>query len=214
MKRAGGRRYYRPSDMALLGGIKKLLHEDGLTIRGVQKVCVNRGSSTSASLAPSIGGEGDAFRPGEGAALPEQESALLVEVGATPGQEGALGDSVAGAEQGDLDDSLNRFPFVDEPEAEPEEVPEVDPGPVESAVLAGEEAESAPEVIAFVADVPDTDPEDDAPEFRVALGWPCHVPSEVAFRLQGKAEELAAIQVRAVALRKRMREGSQSRADR
>ncbi len=34
VKRAGGRRYYRPADMELLGGIKKLLHDDGLTIRG------------------------------------------------------------------------------------------------------------------------------------------------------------------------------------
>jgi resuscitation-promoting factor RpfA len=29
VKRAGGRRYYRPADMALLGGIKRLLHDDG-----------------------------------------------------------------------------------------------------------------------------------------------------------------------------------------
>ena len=29
VKRAGGRRYYRPKDMLLIGGIKKLLHEDG-----------------------------------------------------------------------------------------------------------------------------------------------------------------------------------------
>ncbi|MCA3452919.1 MAG: MerR family transcriptional regulator, partial [Rhodobacter sp.] len=34
VKRAGGRRYYRPSDVALLSGIKRLLHGDGLTIRG------------------------------------------------------------------------------------------------------------------------------------------------------------------------------------
>ena len=34
----GGRRYYRPADMLLLGGIKKLLHEDGMTIKGVQKI--------------------------------------------------------------------------------------------------------------------------------------------------------------------------------
>ena len=34
VKRAGGRRYYRPNDMLLIGGIKKLLHEDGMTIRG------------------------------------------------------------------------------------------------------------------------------------------------------------------------------------
>ena len=43
VKRAGGRRYYRPTDVALLGGIKKLLHEDGLTIRGVQKILREQG---------------------------------------------------------------------------------------------------------------------------------------------------------------------------
>jgi DNA-binding transcriptional MerR regulator len=43
VKRAGGRRYYRPADVALLGGIRKLLHDDGLTIRGVQKLLKERG---------------------------------------------------------------------------------------------------------------------------------------------------------------------------
>lgn len=43
IKRAGGRRYYRPADVALLGGIKRLLHEDGLTIRGVQKMLREQG---------------------------------------------------------------------------------------------------------------------------------------------------------------------------
>lgn len=43
VKRAGGRRYYRPADVALLGGIKQLLHEDGLTIRGVQKILRDQG---------------------------------------------------------------------------------------------------------------------------------------------------------------------------
>jgi DNA-binding transcriptional MerR regulator len=43
VKRAGGRRYYRPSDVALLSGIKRLLHGDGLTIRGVQKVLREQG---------------------------------------------------------------------------------------------------------------------------------------------------------------------------
>lgn len=38
VKRAGGRRYYRPQDMQLLGGIKKLLHDDGMTIKSVQKM--------------------------------------------------------------------------------------------------------------------------------------------------------------------------------
>lgn len=33
VKRAGGRRYYRPTDMLLLGGLKKLLHEDDMSIK-------------------------------------------------------------------------------------------------------------------------------------------------------------------------------------
>ncbi len=38
MKRAGGRRLYRPADMAVLRGVKRLLHDEGMTIRGVQKL--------------------------------------------------------------------------------------------------------------------------------------------------------------------------------
>lgn len=43
VKRAGGRRYYRPSDVALLIGIKRLLHDEGMTIRGVQKILREQG---------------------------------------------------------------------------------------------------------------------------------------------------------------------------
>jgi len=38
VKRAGGRRYYRPADVDLLTEIRKLLHDDGMTIRGVRKL--------------------------------------------------------------------------------------------------------------------------------------------------------------------------------
>jgi DNA-binding transcriptional MerR regulator len=38
MKRAGGRRYYRPSDIELLKGIHTLLYSQGYTIRGVQRI--------------------------------------------------------------------------------------------------------------------------------------------------------------------------------
>jgi len=38
MKRAGGRRYYRPADVELLKGIRGLLYSEGYTIRGVQKI--------------------------------------------------------------------------------------------------------------------------------------------------------------------------------
>lgn len=43
VKRAGGRRYYRPGDVALLAGIKRLLHDEGMTIRGVQKILREQG---------------------------------------------------------------------------------------------------------------------------------------------------------------------------
>jgi DNA-binding transcriptional MerR regulator len=44
MKRAGGRRFYRPSDIAVLRGVRRLLHEDGYTIKGVQRVHREHGS--------------------------------------------------------------------------------------------------------------------------------------------------------------------------
>ena len=43
MKRGGGRRYYRPEDIALLHGIRALLHSDGYTIKGVQKILREQG---------------------------------------------------------------------------------------------------------------------------------------------------------------------------
>ncbi|HEY2660439.1 MAG TPA: MerR family transcriptional regulator [Caulobacteraceae bacterium] len=38
MKRAGGRRFYRPQDLAVLRGVRTLLHDEGYTIKGVQRL--------------------------------------------------------------------------------------------------------------------------------------------------------------------------------
>lgn len=38
MRRAGGRRLYRSHDIDLLSGIKRLLHDEGYTTKGVQKI--------------------------------------------------------------------------------------------------------------------------------------------------------------------------------
>jgi DNA-binding transcriptional MerR regulator len=38
MKRAGGRRFYRPHDIVVLAEVRRLLHEEGYTIKGVQKL--------------------------------------------------------------------------------------------------------------------------------------------------------------------------------
>src|SRR6202012_3505994 len=50
VKRAGGRRHYRPDDVDLLRGIQALLYVDGLTIRGVQKILKERGSRHVAQI--------------------------------------------------------------------------------------------------------------------------------------------------------------------
>ena len=45
MKRAGGRRFYRPADLVILRGIRRLLHDEGYTIAGVQKLYREQGAS-------------------------------------------------------------------------------------------------------------------------------------------------------------------------
>ena len=58
VKRAGGRRFYRPEDLDLLRGIRRLLYSDGLTIKGVQKLLKDRGVRHVAEI-----GRGARFSP-------------------------------------------------------------------------------------------------------------------------------------------------------
>ncbi len=44
LKRGGGRRYYRPDDVDLLRGLKRLLYGEGYTIKGVQRILKERGA--------------------------------------------------------------------------------------------------------------------------------------------------------------------------
>ena len=54
VQRVGGRRYYRPEDIALLKKIKYLLHDQGYTIKGVQKL-LKDGAVNSALEQPTAG---------------------------------------------------------------------------------------------------------------------------------------------------------------
>ena len=65
MKRAGGRRFYRPQDIAVLGAVRRLLHDDGYTIKGVQKIYRDQGIRRLVGLAN-----------GEALAGPESPDAL------------------------------------------------------------------------------------------------------------------------------------------
>ena len=46
LKRGGGRRYYRPEDIALLRNIRSILYDDGYTIKGVQKLLREGGAKS------------------------------------------------------------------------------------------------------------------------------------------------------------------------
>jgi DNA-binding transcriptional MerR regulator len=60
VKRAGGRRFYRPEDVDLLRGIRLLLYFEGYTIKGVQKILREKGVRHAVAL-----GRQDALAQGE-----------------------------------------------------------------------------------------------------------------------------------------------------
>ncbi len=91
MKRAGGRRYYRPADVDLVRGIRALLYGEGYTIRGVQRIF----KEENANYVVGVGrGEvkprqGDAVRegapaPGRATMAPRLGKAATPAVGASP----------------------------------------------------------------------------------------------------------------------------------
>lgn len=74
VKRAGGRRYYRPSDMRVIGGVKTLLHDQGMTIRGVQKLFREEGVKHVSSFSAALDGE----------AAEAEDAPATIEAEATP----------------------------------------------------------------------------------------------------------------------------------
>lgn len=66
MKRAGGRRFYRPQDIAVLSGVRALLHAEGYTIKGVQKL--HREQGLTHVIAAGLGDNGSASLDGLGVA--------------------------------------------------------------------------------------------------------------------------------------------------
>ncbi|HLI66287.1 MAG TPA: MerR family transcriptional regulator [Caulobacteraceae bacterium] len=69
MKRAGGRRFYRPHDITILRGVQRLLHDEGYTIKGVQRLHRDEGVKR-------IVGEGLAAPEPEPEPAPQPELAL------------------------------------------------------------------------------------------------------------------------------------------
>ena len=66
LKRAGGRRYYRPDDIERLKLIKRLLYDEGYTIKGVQKLFKEQGvQALSAGALSPPGPSAEAASPAE-----------------------------------------------------------------------------------------------------------------------------------------------------
>ena len=96
MKRAGGRRFYRPADIAVLRGVRRLLHDDGYTIKGVQRLHREQGIRRLVAA-----GEGE----GAETPLPPEEHAARVSAKGRSGLLDALNDLEAAKAR--LDGLLN-----------------------------------------------------------------------------------------------------------
>lgn len=204
VKRAGGRRYYRPSDVALLTGIKKLLHEDGLTIRGVQKILREQGVRHVASL-----GGGALAEPTEA----DVEAVLAAEFGPTDAEPADAG-AVQTAQVISLEAALARAAGGAAPPAPTEAVPEN----VEAPFIEAEE-EPLPEPLPFKpAEAEDAalpegaadDSEqtvDSATETTIAARLRHAVPAD----LTASRDELVALRARLADLRGRLALGVKRR---
>src|SRR5690606_15869711 len=68
LKRGGGRRYYRPEDVELLRRIRRLLYEEGYTIKGAQRLVRESGARSAGEAATDA--EGAVGQSGNGHARP------------------------------------------------------------------------------------------------------------------------------------------------
>lgn len=123
MKRSGGRRYYRPDDVNLLRGIRRLLYGEGYTIRGVQRILREHGVKSVQNLT-----DGSEKPPAlfDGSALVE----TLHDDAAPEEMDGVEEDEVDVEEEGDEDLADEAFPSESSPERHPLRANAVVYGPV------------------------------------------------------------------------------------
>lgn len=183
VKRAGGRRYYRPSDMRVIGGVKALLHDQGMTIRGVQKMFREEGIKHVSSFSTAL--------DDEAAPALNDDQPVVIDSDATPAvpapaartsrdaepdpivDDVALGD-VASGDDAATEDAA---PMFTHRRGAPEGVDAASKTP-EPAVASDAETDQSPDAspallgptIPETPDVPLRDPEDDAPEFATTPG--------------------------------------------
>jgi resuscitation-promoting factor RpfA len=177
VKRAGGRRYYRPSDVSLLTGIKRLLHDEGMTIRGVQKILREQGVRHVSGLADDADHDG----ADDDAPFIDQVDDAVVPAKAEPTPIRAapsFADVMAKANDQGADKAERQPPAVETAPAEPETeaTPPAPAEPLQGTLLLTptpepevEDAPAAPDaaveadVAAIMLAVQDEEPAADAP---------------------------------------------------
>jgi DNA-binding transcriptional MerR regulator len=86
VKRKGGRRLYRPQDVLLLKGLRRLLYDEGYTIKGAQKYLRENGVASVGALGV---GEAEPQTPEPAAPTPVAGEAAPVSQGAAPANPGS-----------------------------------------------------------------------------------------------------------------------------
>jgi DNA-binding transcriptional MerR regulator len=138
VKRAGGRRYYRPDDVDLLKGIRALLYGDGFTIKGVQKVLKDRGLRHVAEI--GRGGVAEAPEPEplviekivyveKSVPAPAPKKPRATHLRAVPDMSLPFFDELAPSREFPVLDRAPEPVFTPEPEAEAESVTGADAAP-------------------------------------------------------------------------------------
>ncbi len=77
LKRGGGRRYYRPEDVSLLRQIRQLLHNDGYTIKGVQRLLKEGALKNTDQSGVVTANKSDKQKQPENSTTSSQEKAAL-----------------------------------------------------------------------------------------------------------------------------------------
>lgn len=105
VKRAGGRRFYRPEDIDILRGVRRLLHEEGLTLKGVARLHKAQGIKRILGK-EAIGPEPEAPVP----EMPVRAAAPPVATGLSPDQRQRLAEVLRDIEaaQSRLEAALSR----------------------------------------------------------------------------------------------------------
>lgn len=206
VKRAGGRRYYRPSDMRLIGGVKTLLHDQGMTIRGVQKMLREHGIKHVSSFSQSI----DSDLEDAAAAIAEDTVIEHTSAPATPAPAARQTYTAEPAPEPDTpasDGQPDMFPAAvedDDPVPMPTFVPSrtrSEPAPEAEAPAPAAEPEPQKPQIPATPNVPDTDPADDDERLPATPGIAARLATLPAAQLAAHKDTLKQARDRLIALR-------------